>query len=244
MTFHIDFHVHSCLSPCGGLEMSPAAIAERAVSVGLDAVCLADHNAAGNAPAFDAVCRDIPLTPLFGVEVNTREEVHVLCIYDRLEGALRLGEALYPRLPPTGNRPSVFGDQALVNEHDEVLSLVDRYLNNAVDLGIDDLAEFAGPDALIIPSHVDREIFGLIGQLGFVPPLPFAALEIYRGRQPRINLGGIDYPLVSNSDAHCLEQIGRVYNRIDATSCAVPALREALHYRRTRIITAKQSPIQ
>ena len=233
MKINVDFHIHSCLSGCAELENSPTAIVARAEQVGLDVLCLTDHNSAANCPAFAQACEGTNLTPFFGVEVNTREEVHVLCIYEQLASALQFGSQIRSLLPMT---PNMFGDQVVVNEQEEVLELVDIFLNNAADIGVDELFGLAGSEALIIPSHVDRQVFGLVSQLGFIPKRDYAALEIYRSQQAKMPLEQNDYTLVSNSDGHCLADIGRYYNRLEVEEISVAGVRAALKAGRSRII--------
>ncbi|HNX58188.1 MAG TPA: PHP domain-containing protein, partial [Spirochaetota bacterium] len=57
MILRADLHIHSCLSPCGSLDMSPSRIVERAVESGLDVIALTDHNSALNCPALEEAAR-------------------------------------------------------------------------------------------------------------------------------------------------------------------------------------------
>ena len=99
MPFAADFHVHSCLSPCASLEMSPSAIASRAKSVGLDVVALTDHNSALNAPAFSDACARCGITGLYGLEICSIEEVHCLVIFDDVDKALSMSAYVFSNLP-------------------------------------------------------------------------------------------------------------------------------------------------
>ena len=46
-----DFHMHSCLSPCGDDDMTPANLVGMAFVNGLQAIALTDHNSSLNCPA-------------------------------------------------------------------------------------------------------------------------------------------------------------------------------------------------
>ena len=52
MKLYYDLHLHSCLSPCGSDDMTPADLAAMCALAGLDVVALTDHNTAGNCAAF------------------------------------------------------------------------------------------------------------------------------------------------------------------------------------------------
>ncbi|MFQ3546699.1 MAG: PHP domain-containing protein [Termitinemataceae bacterium] len=202
-----DFHNHSCLSPCGSLDLSPRVLVELAARRGIGILALTDHNSAANCPAFAKLCYQAGIVPLFGMEATTREEVHVLCLFTHLDEALAFGEQVYTVLPPFPNDPERMGDQVVVNEYDEIEDVVDVYLGSALDLGLDaigPLVEQMG--GLVIPAHIDRPSFSMTSQLGFVSPGPWAALECVR-LPPSVDTFG--YPLITGSDAHYPEHIGR-----------------------------------
>jgi len=203
-----DFHNHSCLSPCGSLELSPKVLAERASALGLGLVALTDHNSALNCPAFAENARRAGLAALFGVEATTAEEVHVLCLFGRVDEALDFGRFLAEHAPPFPHDARLFGDQAVVDADENVLDLVEeRWLVAALDLGFGELCEAAATrGALVVPAHVDRPANGAFAQLGFLPEAPYDAVEA---------LGPLDAErargrrVVTGSDAHHPEQVGR-----------------------------------
>jgi hypothetical protein len=202
-----DLHNHSCLSPCASLEESPSLLARLARERGLGLVALTDHNSALNCPAFEESCRREGITALFGIEACSVEEVHVLCIFGRVEPALDFGLRLSSALMPLPYDPDKLGDQVVVDADEEVLELVDRYLGAALDLGFDEIcAEAAERGALVIPAHVDRPMFSVSSQLGFLPPGPYDAVESMR--EPASELRG-GLTAISGSDAHYPEHLAR-----------------------------------
>ncbi len=219
MRYTADLHLHSCLSPCASLEMSPRAIVMRAKEQGLTLLALTDHNSALNCPAFEEVCREQGIAALFGIEAMTREEVHVLCLFDTSAQALALGDHIYEKLPDVKNIPEKFGSQVVVDAHDIVQYEVEKYLVQAADMSLEDLArkveELGG---LFIPAHIEREAFSLTSQLGFLPDEPYVAVEVSRNYFKRnIAVAGIErYPIITGSDAHQLDAIGQAYTEIDA----------------------------
>ncbi len=236
-----DLHIHSCLSPCGGLEMSPRAIARRARELGLGLVALTDHNSAANCGAFVEACRREGLAALCGLEVCTREEAHVLCLFDRLDRAEEFGAAVLASLPPAPAPGPDEPDRAqwLLNADDEIEGRVEQYLGLASAFTLSDLlARVAQLDGLLIPAHVDRPAFSVISQLGFIPPGIGPAVEVsfrYNLRADPLNLQG-RYTLLTHSDAHEPEHMGRAYLEFASEVTTLAALRKALADRAVRAI--------
>ncbi|MEJ5187613.1 PHP domain-containing protein [Treponema sp. J25] len=202
-----DLHNHSCLSPCASLEMSPRRLVIEASRKGITILALTDHNSTKNCPAFEKLCYEAKIVPIFGLEACTREEVHILCLFTDLDAAMNFGDHCYRLLPPIPHNPEQLGDQVVVNEDEEILEEVGYYLGSALDLGVDEigpLVESAG--GMVIPAHIDRPAFSMISQLGFVVDGPWAALECIR-IPPAYPTGS--YPLITGSDAHYVEHIGR-----------------------------------
>jgi 3',5'-nucleoside bisphosphate phosphatase len=202
-----DLHNHSCLSPCGSLDLSPAALARLAKLRGLDIVALTDHNSALNAPAFAECARREGLAALYGMEACSAEEVHVLCLFSRVDEAVDFSAYIAGRIPAYPYSAEALGDQVVVDADENVLDLPDTYLGAALDLGYDELcAVAASRGALVIPAHIDRPMFGALAQLGFLPRGPYAAVESLRPL-PEGRSGG--YTRICGSDAHYPEHVAR-----------------------------------
>jgi hypothetical protein len=191
--------------------MSPRHIAAAARHKDLDVVGICDHNSAENAAAVAAAAGRLGIRALPGLEVTSKEEVHILALFDELESALSLQQHIYALLPGENNE-EVFGLQVVAGADDEVLGTSNRFLAGATLLSLTDVIDAVHDlRGLAVASHVDREGFGIIGQLGFIPnDLPLDALEVSRrltvaeGRK----VYGPARPLITGSDAHFLEEIG------------------------------------
>lgn len=202
-----DFHNHSCLSPCGDLAMSPRAIAHTLAAKGIALAALTDHNSALNCPAFAAAAREAGIAALYGIEAQGQEECHILCLFAEVDAALALGEELYNLMPPVMNIPEKMGDQVYVDEEENIAGEVDKYLITSADIGLDALSErVCALGGILIPAHVDRPAFSLTSQLGFIPDGLWTALEVVRIPS---DADTREYPLITSSDAHYLEHIGR-----------------------------------
>lgn len=227
-----DLHIHSCLSGCAALEMSPRAIVRRARREGLSALAITDHNSARNLPALAEVCAAEGVSMLAGIEVTTLEEAHVLCFFDVLDDAVSLGEAIFSALPRLRNRPLLFGDQAVVNARDEVLELEPRFLRGAASLSLSELAvRVRERQGLLVAAHVDRLQFSVIHQLGFLPGnIPWDAVEVSAfcsdAEARKIASGR---PWIRSSDAHQLDQIGASWCDCELPEFSVDSLRRALN---------------
>ncbi|SHE68063.1 PHP domain-containing protein [Alkalibacter saccharofermentans] len=211
--FAVDLHIHSCLSPCGDLDMTPNNIVNMSLLKGLDAIAVADHNSGRNLPAVAKVARKSGLTLVPGIEVNTKEEIHALAYFNRVEDAMELGEHLYKKLPDIKNDEKLFGQQLELNEFDEESGKVDKLLINAVDITINRLDELVkGLGGIIVPAHIDRRSFSIVSNLGFIPDeLDIKTVELSsmykKGQNPLIDMIAAKYRILRSSDAHYLHQI-------------------------------------
>ncbi len=207
MALLADFHNHSCLSPCGSLDMSPRTLVELASRKGVEVLALTDHNSSLNCPAFAKVCHQYNIIPIFGMEAATSEEIHVLCLFGNLDTALSFSDYVYEHLPPFPNDPIRTGDQVYVDEDDNIEGEVEYYLVSALDISLDEIGPIVKQrGGIVIPAHVDRSAFSMTSQLGVVVPGPWAALEVIRIPS---SLDTLNYPLITSSDAHYPEHAAR-----------------------------------
>jgi 3',5'-nucleoside bisphosphate phosphatase len=212
--FSCDLHIHSALSPCGSLEMSARSIVERAREVGLDIIAITDHNMVENGYYADLLSHQSGPLVLFGMELQTLEELHLLVLFGDYGTALELQRLVYERLPEIDNDPEYFGDQVVVDEKDHIVRFEKRLLLNSSGISMNDAVSWAKEHGgLVIPSHIDSPTFSIISQLGYVPDhVSFDALEVAKmERLARIVafVHAKDLPIVTFSDAHYLKDVGR-----------------------------------
>lgn len=207
-----DLHLHSCLSPCGGEDMTPATIAGLCALAGVGIAALTDHNSVKNCPAFLKACEHYGILGLCGMELTTREEVHVICLFSDLEGALGFQERVEPALkalPP--NDPRVFGPQLIVDEEDRLLGEETCLLAGTSDIGIYEVSPLAQRfGGVAYPAHIDRDSFSLLANLGFWDEeMGFPCAEVSRNCPAdlfqRPDLAGVRH--FFGSDAHYIHQI-------------------------------------
>lgn len=231
--FKADLHIHSCLSPCSDWAMSPRKIIQKSLEVGLDLIALCDHNSAENAGATMREGNNQGLKVLPGLEICTREEVHILALFDRLDPALEMQAYVYANLPGENNS-KVFGFQVVANEKDEVIGENPRLLIGATRLGLHDIVDKTHMlGGINISCHVDRPAYGIINQLGFIPEdLKLDGLEVsYRIKlaEAAQAIPGIgNFSCVTASDAHFLNDIGKACTVFQLAEPTLAEIRLAL----------------
>jgi 3',5'-nucleoside bisphosphate phosphatase len=239
--YRCDLHVHTCLSPCGDLDMYPRAVVEKAISEQLDVIAICDHNASENVKYVIQAAEGKPLLVLPGMEITSSEEVHILALFDRLDNLLNIQETVYAHLSGT-NREEIFGCQAIVNDLDEVEGFNDRLLLGATKLSLQDVINHVHrAEGLVIASHIDRGSFSVISQLGFVSPdIAFDALEVShrlgmakaRSKYPDL----MRYAFVESSDAHFIHEIGQGVTSIFLAEATITELKMAFERRAGRYV--------
>lgn len=236
-----DLHIHTCLSPCGDLQMSPGKIVETAVSRGIDIIAICDHNTCENVMAVTRAAVGKKLCVLPGMEVTSREEVHIVALFENFEAALALQSVIYKHLQGE-NDEAAFGMQVVVNEFSEVLGFNKKLLFGATELSIEAVVEYIHRyGGLAIAAHIDREGFGIIGQLGFIPKdVSLDALEV----SPRMGLEKAkqefeiysDYTFITSSDAHSLGEIGLGTTRFFLQNPHLSEIKKALRREGDRMV--------
>lgn len=219
--YFYDLHVHSCLSPCGDDDMTPADIAGMASLKGLGIVALTDHNSTKNCPAFFEACRTYGIIPVAGMELTTSEDVHLICLFPSLETAMDFGAEVEARRSFVKNKPDIFGNQLIMDSADNVVEIEENLLLFATELTLEEgktLCESCG--GVAYPAHIDRVSNGIVSILGGVPEdLAFSAYELNDGDSAEEYL--TRFPHISemrqlvSSDAHHLWDISEAVNSLE-----------------------------
>ena len=233
-----DLHIHSCLSPCANLEMSPSAIVGRALAAGMDGIALTDHQSARNCEAIAECARRAGLKCLYGMEACTAEEVHNLCLFDTVEQAMAMTSFVYDALPKRVNDPDVFGDQPVVTWDDDIVEMEWRILAMGCRKAIPEVSakchELGG---IYLAAHIDRSAFSVYSQLGGIPlDGAFDAVELSRTADEAVWLPKADgYAVTRSSDAHNLDDVARVWTEADLPEFTTAALKAAFAARATTL---------
>jgi 3',5'-nucleoside bisphosphate phosphatase len=209
-TYTADLHTHTVVSPCASVEMIPPLIVREALAQGVNLIAITDHNTTVNIEAVQKAATNTALTVLPGMELQTVEEVHLLCLFDTLDQAAAWHVEVESRLPNLENNADFFGEQFVVDETGEFIRRETRLLLTSAKMSLAEaVSGVRRLGGLAIPAHVNRTAFSLIANLGFVPPdIPFDALEISRHltadqahqKFPQLR----QYPLIQSGDVHHL----------------------------------------
>lgn len=203
----IDLHIHSALSPCGDDDMTPNNIVNMAILNGLDAIAVTDHNSCSNVEAVMKVAAGRILV-IPGMELQTREELHLLCYFHDLGSLNSFSDELSPYYDGLANRPSFFGHQWIMNDLDEITGEEGQALLTSLSISLDDAVEIIKKyKGLAVPAHVNKSSYSITSQLGFIPPYLSLSLLEY-SQNHHINFSA--YPqckFIFSSDAHNLGQI-------------------------------------
>jgi PHP family Zn ribbon phosphoesterase len=231
MRIFVDLHIHSCLSPCADMDMTPGNICAMAKLKGLQAIAITDHNSALNLPAAQHLAKARGLVLLPGLEIATREEVHLLAYFPTVEQAIAAGEFFSSHLPKTPNAPHIFGEQAVMDERDERIGEEERMLIAATDVPLHKaVQEISRLGGLAVPAHINRGANGLLMNLGFLPEgLDFPALEVSPQQpiDPDILRGKV---ILRSSDAHSLGDILEPVFSLEAQTLSASGILNALLY--------------
>ena len=190
--------------------MVPELVFAQALKKGVQILAITDHNSTRNLPAFLRLCPP-ELWVIPGMEVQTKEEIHLICLFPRLEPAMEWGKTVRALLPSIKNEKGYFGSQIILNENGAADGEEEVLLLNSIDLSLEEtVAQVRRLGGLIYPAHINRPAFSIISQIGFIPEgLEFKVLEISpRACVEQLGQQYPDYTLVRASDAHYLEQIG------------------------------------
>jgi 3',5'-nucleoside bisphosphate phosphatase len=236
--FKVDLHIHTSLSPCGDSAMVPPLLTDQAKVKGLNIIGICDHNATENVEAVKEASRGKGVHVLGGMEVTSSEEVHVLAIFGDDENLKRMQHIVYENLPGK-NDVRAFGAQLIVDANGNVVGSNDHLLIGATNLSVREIVEYVHKlGGVAVASHIDKQVFSVTSQLGFIPVnIPFDALEISPhgvlankgGQMELAGYGKLKEPVVSFSDAHYLEDIGKRFTRFTMEEATFEEIRRAMH---------------
>jgi len=235
MRLAYDLHIHSALSACSDKDMTPNNIVNMSLLKELDIIAVTDHNSAENLEAVVkcAQGKDILVVP--GMEVETMEEIHVVCLFPGIGEAKKMQEIVYNNLPPLKNRDDIFGRQIIFDEKDDEIGSIDRFLLTAVGMPIEEVYKTVlSLNGAMIPAHIDRSSYSILSNLGSIPPdLGFKYLEVSKKavmenmnkQYPEV----CSYRFIVSSDAHSLENISERESFIDvdekSAECVISKIR-------------------
>lgn len=236
MRLYMDLHIHSALSPCADNEMTPNNIVNMAWLKGLDIIAVTDHNSVENCEPVLKLAAQRGILAIPGMEAETKEEVHVLCLFPDLNTAKKVQDIIWDHLPNIKNRADIFGEQLKMDDQDNVAGEIDRMLVTAANISVEELFSLVTKSGgVCIPAHIDRASYSLLSNLGFIPEeLNIKYMELSKACDIneflRNNKSLEKYSFISSSDAHTLENILERDFYMELESNSIESLFRALKY--------------
>ena len=229
-----DFHIHSCLSPCADDDMTPANIIGMAQLKGLQVIAITDHNSCRNCAPAIGLGNEAGILVIPGMELTTKEEVHVVCLFLTLADALAFDHYVYQKLQKIENNTLIFGNQLVVDQEEQILEYEPYLLINATAIAFDEVASLVRSfHGIMIPAHIDKSSNSVLSNLGFIPEdSQFTCVEVkdlnnlstIQVRNPYVN----QCHVIHDSDAHNLGGINEAVNRISVNERSVKEVLAAL----------------
>lgn len=229
-----DLHIHSALSPCGDMDMTPNNIVGMSVLKGLDIIAITDHNTIGNVRAVMNVAKETELLVVPGMELETAEEAHFICLFKDIVSAESFYDWSKKYFNGIKNREEIFGEQIFMDEHDEIIAKEEQLLVSALSCSIYDAVPVVrNCGGVIIPAHVDKSSYSIISNLGIIPDdLNFGAVEISKKADKENVIEKYPYlkdkVIIKSSDSHYLGDIFETESMIDLKEKSISALFEYL----------------
>ena len=234
MKYYYDLHMHSCLSPCGDMDMTPNNIVGMSKLLGLDVIALTDHNSVLNCKAVMKLGEENGLCVIPGMELTTMEEIHVVCLFPTYEKALRFNDYVKEHQMQFPNRVDIYGRQVIMDENDEEIGEVENLLILATDISVMDIKPLVESfDGVCYPAHINRDSMSIISSLGDIPPeCDFKTAEVsssgdvekLKERYPILS----DMLIVRDSDAHYLQNMRDAENFFELDELSINAVLKKL----------------
>lgn len=204
-----DLHVHTLLSPCAEIEMTPHHIVMKAAETGVNLLAVTDHNASANIAAAIEAGKRYGVKVLPGMEVQCKEEAHIIVLFDELEQMECWQQIVDSKMLPLRNDHNRFGAQFIVDADDNFVAEEHRMLLASLQLEADEIIDYCNNlGGICIAAHIDRPSYSLLGQLGFLTEaMALTAVEISPIGLEELTkkclkplVGGLPY--LTSSDAH------------------------------------------
>lgn len=240
--FRADLHIHTLLSPCADLEMTPRNIVQRVKENNIDIIGITDHNSTRNAQVVKKLAQKEGVFVLTGAEVTTREEVHCLVFFEKESQLQQFQQFIDENITKIPNDEGYFGYQPVVDENENIKEMIPYYLPAALKKSITQVQQYVEAlNGIFIPAHIDRPANGILSQLGFIPPaLKFDALGLSRhGSVKHVQKQYVlqnKITFIRNSDAHYLEQIGEIYSVLNLEEISFQEIKKAFNQQDNRFV--------
>lgn len=235
MRIAYDLHIHSSVSPCADNDMTPNNIVNMSILKGLDAIAITDHNTCANAEAVIKCAKDTGLLVIPGMELETSEEIHVVCLFPDIKSAAYMQDVVYTNLPDIKNKESIFGEQLIFGQDDELIRKEERLLLASTSISINEVFDIVinKLNGIAIPAHIDRPANSILATFGVMPEdIDIKCVEVSKKNNEELILSKdkriVEMNRIFSSDAHYLGNINERENFIDVDILSAAGVIKAL----------------
>ncbi|MTI55153.1 MAG: PHP domain-containing protein [Geosporobacter ferrireducens] len=227
MKAYYDLHIHTALSPCGDKDMTPNNIINMSVIKGLNVIAITDHNSIDNCRACIRVGEKNGILVIPAMELQTKEEIHLLCLFKNLSMLENFHEIILGKLGTQENLPDFFGRQLIFDEQDCIVGENHRLLITSAAITLEEAVEkISNLGGIAVPAHINKGAYSIITNLGFIPEhLPINTIELtkktdiqsFQTKHPNLK----NYNIIQDSDAHYLWEISEREHYLEVGELAI-----------------------
>jgi DNA polymerase III alpha subunit (gram-positive type) len=159
MKYYYDLHIHSVLSPCADVLMTPQNIFNMAMLKELDIISITDHNSLKQIPLCMEIAKSYDMLFIPGVEVTVKEGIDILLYFKHFKDAMDFDCYLEKFLEKKKVDLTIYNEQCICDINDECIDTYPYLLAQTTKLSIKELITYlAHIDHVMIYAHVDRYI--------------------------------------------------------------------------------------
>jgi len=227
--YKYDLHIHSALSPCADILMSPNNILNMAYLNELDIVAITDQNSLKQTFVSSDLARSYQFLYVFGVEVASKENYHILCFFRTIEDAKDFDHHLEMDFHDKDKKATCH-DQIIFDEYDNELYQYQQNLFLSSSFGVKEIKEMVDQKkGITVLAHVERYSREMILE-ALKNSEAFHAFEInkrsnyeeFLKEYPKI----LNHKVLRNSDSHFINQMTKEHYTIELDDLNVSALFE------------------
>jgi len=199
MKYYYDLHIHSVLSPCADVLMTPQNIFNMAMLKGLDIISITDHNSLKQIPLCMEIAKSYDMLFIPGVEVTVKEGIDILVYFKHVSDAMAFDQYLETFLEKKQIDLNIYNEQCICDIYDECIDKYPYLLSQKTKLSLEEMMRyFAYIDHVMIYAHIDR-YFDKVKPL--IEKYPLNGMAYYKKKIFS------DKNLLHHSDAHQITDI-------------------------------------
>lgn len=235
MRYFYDLHIHSALSPCADVLMSPNNILNMSYLKELNIIAVTDHNSCLQLDVIEELKDSYEMLIVPGAEIEVKEKYHVVCLFKTFDIARKFQKALNVYLDKKMHDEELYGEQSLFDALDDVISNYQVSLMGSSNIALLDLRKIVkGLDGIMILAHIEKYNVDIFDKIKTIYQNAFDAIEVnasYDITKIENKLKELSYVVLRNSDAHQITDISEPLHSIELEELSIDCLFEYLRKR-------------